>query len=275
VTRFLGYFTFISFLGYFLLEQNKNKILMITLLWFILTLPIFFCGFRGSFFSFWCTTFIFYKHKFGNRLSLKEILFIPIIISVLGLIVSSIRENLNFDLNLFLKLIINSNPLLEFLKQQGVSFYVTAMAIQFYDEFAGNILKYLMYELPAGLFSYITSNPGRAFATDLMIKINYEGFLLGYGTGSSYLAESYLLGGPVGVCLISFLIGYILSKLYIHFDFVNIWFKILIFVSLQYIFLLPRDLLLTPLSQDIKAGFFLLWMFLFIKFIKLNIKNEL
>jgi hypothetical protein len=209
----------------------------------------------------------FYKHKFNNKLSFKTLFILIVIISITGLLISFVRENISSNS----EFILNKNPILEFFKQQGVSFYVTAMAIEFKHEFTPNILKYLMWEFISAISSTALSVPGRAFATDLMIKINYDGYLMGYGTGSSYLAEAYLLGGPTAVCLTSFFIGYFLSKLYKNFEYTNIYIKILIFTIIQYVFFLPRDLLLMPLAQAIKVIFYLLLLFFIIGFIKQTI----
>jgi len=185
-------------------------------------------------------------------------------ISFSGLFISSFRggRDINF-IELFSK-----NPILEFFKQQGVSYYVTAMAIEFKDEFAPKILYYLTWEPVSAISSKALSVPGRSFATDLMMKINYLGYTLGYGTGSSYIAEAYLLGGLPSVLFISFLIGYVLSKLFDYFKYVNVFLKLIIFTFIQYTLFLPRDLLLMPISQIIKVGVYLLFLVPFVNIIK-------
>ncbi len=132
------------------------------------------------------------------------------------------------------------------------------MAIEFYDEFADRILNYLMWEPIGNIFPHLLSLPGRTFANDLTIKINYNAFSLGYGTGSSYLAEAYLLDGPFVVSLISLFLGFILSKLFIRFRYSNVFIKILIFTLIQFIIYLPRDLLLMPLSVTLKTEIYVL-----------------
>lgn len=267
LVRSFSFLVPIAFLGYFFLEKNKKLILLICLVYFIITIPILISGFRGLFFGFWLTVFLFYKQKFNNKLSFKALFILVVVISITGLLISFMRDNVSPNV----EFILNKNPILEFFKQQGVSFYVTAMAIEFKHEFAPNILKYLMWEPISAIFSTALSVPGRAFGTDLMIKINYDGYLMGYGTGSSYLAEAYLLGGSMAVCLTSFFIGYISNKLYKNFEYANIYIKILIFTVIQYIFFLPRDLLLMPLAQAIKVGIYLLLLFFIIGFIKQTI----
>lgn len=270
LVRSFSFLVPIAFLGYFLLEKNKKLILLICLVYFIISIPTLLSGFRGQFFTFWLTIFLFYKHKFNNKLSFTTLFILIVIISITGLLISFMRENVSLNTEFILS-ILSRNPILEFFKQQGVSFYVTAMAVEFKHEFAPNILKYLMWEPISAIFSTALSVPGRAFATDLMIKINYDGYLMGYGTGSSYLGEAYLLGGPTAVCLTSFLIGYFLSKVYKNFEYTNIYIKILIFTIIQYVFFLPRDLLLMPLAQAIKVGVYLLLLFFIIGFIKQTI----
>jgi oligosaccharide repeat unit polymerase len=264
IVRAISFLSPVTFLAYFFLEKNKKFIFLISIVYFILSIPTLLSGFRGDFFTFWITVFLFYKYRFNNKLSFKGLFILIVIISIIGLSISYMRENLSYSLEFTL----NRNPILEFFRQQGVSFYVTAMAIEFKDEFAKNILNYLMWEPISAIFPNALSMPKRAFATDLMIKINYKGYLMGYGTGSSYLAEAYLLGGLFAVCLISFFIGYILSKLFKHFNYANIYIKIVILTVIQYAIFLPRDLLLMPLSQAIKVSVYLLSLFLLASFIK-------
>jgi oligosaccharide repeat unit polymerase len=271
LVRSFSFLVPIAFLGYFFLEKNKKLILLICLIYFIINIPPLLSGFRGQFFTFWLTIFLFYKQKFNNKLSFKALFILIFVISTAGLLISFVRDDVSPNVEIILNIIINKNPILEFFKQQGASFYVTAMAIEFKKEFAPNILKYLMWEPIGSIFPTTLSVPGRAFATDLMIKINYNGYLMGYGTGSSYLAEAYLLGGSMAVCLTSFFIGYFLSKLYKIIEYTNIYIKILIFTIIQYAFFLPRDLLLMPLAQAIKVSFYLLLLFFIIGFIKQTI----
>lgn len=261
--RTISFLSPVTFLVYFFLEKNKKFVFLVSMTYFILSIPTLLSGFRGVFFTFWITIFLFYKYRFNNKLSFKGLFVLFVVISIIGLSISYMREGLNYSL----ELILNKNPVLEFFHQQGVSFYVTAMAIEFKYEFAPNILNYLMWEPISAIFSNALSVPGRAFATDLMIKIDYEGYLMGYGPGSSYLAEAYLLGGPFVVCLISFFIGCILSKLFKYSNYTNIYVKVIIFTVIQYTIFLPRDLLLMPLSQAIKVSVYLLLLFLFVSFI--------
>ena len=262
LVRIISLFEPIAFLGYFFLEKNKKFVFLISLIYFIITIPILLCGFRSEFFTFWLTVFLFYNYKFNNKLKIKTLAILIIIISVVGALISYSRTYLSYNLEFILK----ENPIMGFLVEQGIPFHVTAMAIEFKKEFAPNIFKYLMWEPICNIFPTALNVPGRAFSTDIMIKINYKRYLMGNGIGSSYLAEAYLLGGSVNVCLISFFIGYILSILYKCFEYANVYIKILIFQLMQYIFFLPRDLLLRPLSVAIEVSALLLFLFLVVNF---------
>jgi len=268
IVRSISFLVPIAFLGFFFLERNKKIILLISFIFFIISLPVLISGFRGWFFTFWLTVFLFYKQKFNNKISFKYLFMLIIIFSTIGLFISYTRENPSltsvFNLQYIFNILINRNPILEFLKQQGVSFWVTAMAVEFEYEFSSKIFKYLLWEPIAGIYPHIPT----AFAHDLTQKINYNAYLMGYGTGSSYLAEAYLLGGFLAVFLASLLIGYVLGKLNSFFHYVNIYKKILIFTVFQYIFFIPRDLLLMPIAQAIKTGVYLIMLFFIIVFIK-------
>lgn len=274
INRVISFFTPISFLLYFFSESSKRNIMIISFIFLFFTIPLLLSGFRGYFFTFWLSVFLFYKYKFNNRISFLSMYFIVVIISIIGLTVSFFRDNLILNLEIILKIILNENPIVSFFKQQGVSYYVTAMAIEFKNEFAPNVVKYLLFEPLCAIFPKLLNEQGRAFATDLMIKINYEGYLHGYGTGSAYLAEAFLIGGLPMVVVISFLLGFILSRVFHYFKQANVYKKVIIFTIIQYIICLPRDLLLIPLAQVIKVSIYLMIIFIFVSFIKgLSIKK--
>ncbi|MFI5117482.1 MAG: O-antigen polysaccharide polymerase Wzy, partial [Terriglobales bacterium] len=58
---------------------------------------------------------------------------------------------------------------------------------------------------------------GRALGFDVSVLLNPARFSQGYGTGGSYLAEAYVIGGLAGVMVISLLIGFGLRLLH-HFS---------------------------------------------------------
>lgn len=263
LTRAISFFTPISFLGYFLLENKKKKIFLIASIFFTFNIFTLLSGFRGSFFTFWLVFLLFYYLKFNSKLSILKVFLIFTFIAIVSVLISLGRESANYNISK-----LDKNPLLEFIKQQGVSFYVTEMAVEFSDEFSPKIFDYLLWQPISAILSTALSVPGRAFATDLMIKINYDGYLAGFGVGSAYIAEAYLLGGPPAVFFVSFFIGYLLSRLFNIFAYSNIYLKIVIFTAIQYMIYLPRDLLLMPLSQVIKVSIYLILIYFIAKFVR-------
>jgi len=253
IIRLLSYLTPISFIGYFLLEHDKKKNSIIIIIYFFISVVNAIMGFRGSFLTFWITVFLFYNYKYQKKLSALKIILLIISIAVFSLLISNYR-----DYGKIANLEIVSNPIIVFLKQQGVSFYVTAMTIDYYDYFYKNTISYLLYGIIGGILPSYLNYSGRALAVDLMKKINMQGYLQGYGTGSSFLAESYLLGGQIGVLIVSFFLGFIITKLYTNFDKKNIYAKIIIFIFFQYVFFLPRDFLMMPVSIVIKTTVYLI-----------------
>jgi len=263
IPRAISFITPLAFLCFFLLERKKKNILFISLPFFIITLSLLFSGFRGSFFTFWLTFLLFYKQKFNNHISYKSLFVLISIISIFGLMISLFREGIQINLiDIF-----NNNPIFLFFKQQGVSYYVTAMAIEFRHEFAPRIFHYLVIEPFLAIFTKLGGTPGNSFATDLMIKINYDGFLHGYGVGSTYLAEAYLLGGIPFACFFSFVLGFLISRLFSYFEYTTIFNKLIIFTFMQYIAFLPRDLLFMPLAQTVKVAFYLPFLYVILSLV--------
>jgi hypothetical protein len=98
---------------------------------------------------------------------------------------------------------------LKFLVLNGSSIDVTAVAVKYRRLFVPYRLTYMLYELQNAFVANDTSNYfwGRALGFDISVLLNPAAFSQGYGTGGSYLAEAYVIGGMGGVIAISFLVG--------------------------------------------------------------------
>jgi hypothetical protein len=99
---------------------------------------------------------------------------------------------------------------------------------------------------PSGQFA-----EGELFDNDLSIFLNRDAFQLGFGTGSSYLAEAYLVGGVNLVAIVSLGIGLSLRMLH------NLSFRssgaVVLILLLPGLIYLPRTGLLEPLAAGTRG----------------------
>ena len=119
------------------------------------------------------------------------------VLSLLAVLAAGFRENKEDSL---------LNPI-SFISAQGVSMGVTESAIEFRNKFASHASGYLLNSLetaykPSGQFK-----EGELFDNDLSIFLNRRAYDLGFGTGSSYLGEAYLVGGLLLTIVVSLAIG--------------------------------------------------------------------
>jgi hypothetical protein len=106
---------------------------------------------------------------------------------------------------------------LQFVAEQGMSLHVTEVAVAEQQHFAPHIFSYLGSEL---LNAFVAADqdhyvPGKRFADDVSVYLNPMAYRLGFGSGSTYLAEAYVLGGLGGVILISLMLGILLQGLHL------------------------------------------------------------
>ena len=131
-----------------------------------------------------------------------------------------------------------------FIATQGVSLAVTEVAVIRRNLFEPYVLSYLLHELQIELVSSDVSNyfRGRQFGFDVSVFLNPRLFEEGFATSGSYLAESYVIGGILGVIVISLLIGGGLQFLYACSR--NATTLVLVALVLPQVLLMPRGFLL-------------------------------
>jgi hypothetical protein len=103
-----------------------------------------------------------------------------------------------------------------FISTQGNSLDVTGVSVMHAHELGQYAWAYLLYELqdafvPRDVSSYI---PGTRLSDDITVLLKQRALRLGIGTGGSYLAEMYLMGGLGAVVIVSFVLGTGLHLLY-------------------------------------------------------------
>lgn len=241
LARLLSQLSFAAFICYFVYEPHKKRLIYTTTIFVIGSVIELLIGLRGKFIIQILGLVYLYTKKFRNGYSLKYLIILLSLIVVMSLAIEIFRENKAFTFR----------GIDYFLAGQGSSMLVTGLAVEYDLMFSPNAFSYFFNGI-VGVFKHQNSfDTNQLFATDLSRYINPEAFKNGYATGSSFLAESYLVGGVFFVILASAIIGALLSAI----DRIQkpsvLAFSYFLFIYIMY---LPRSSLLEPVGQFIKAA---------------------
>jgi len=227
--------TSVLFLLYLFERRRAHTVLLLSLFFAVSSMDLL-IGFRGKFFIQIAVLWFIHNLKTGKRFNLIRLLSAAVPISLLAVMLVGLRENRTVNL---------VGPL-DFLSGQGVSMNVTELAVEKRGVFEKNVARYVLGDVKS-MFAPDNDN----FATDLSLYLNAAAFSRGFGTGSSYLAEAYLIGGVSGVVVASLLIGMMLSWIHNH---SGSWMgAVLTMASLGSIIYMPRGGLMDPLSGTLKS----------------------
>ncbi len=195
-----------AFTLYFFSESDKIRLRPLLVLFGLAFCTELLIGLRGKFFSTVLTFLLFYKLRNGGHFSFQHMWRLALTVVALSLTVQVLREQQD-------AIPVEGQPLSLFLTQQGVSAGVLMSVIQYPYAFAGQGLHYLQQQFLVPFIPQPEVQPGMFLADDLSIFMMPEAYALGFGTGSSYLAELALLGGWIGIALGSLLVGLALRRL--------------------------------------------------------------
>lgn len=197
------------FVAIFVLESRRKRVWLVTTLYFASASIILLLGSRMA--AFTLILGLWYAARMKSRRPVR-MLRLAVILGILILVA-----------NLIAMARLNANPSagnlpgpLAFVQQQGASLQVTEVCVVNRNLFAPYWASYLFHELQSafvagGAYNYV---PGNMFDADVSNLLNAEAYRWGYGVGGSYVGEAYIIGGLLGVILISILIGYGLRLLY-------------------------------------------------------------
>jgi len=193
-----------SFTLYFFHEIDKQKAgraLIFFLLVFATELLV---GLRGKFFAVALVFFLTYKLRFGGKFSWRGLLAMLASVIVIAVLVEITREQKAESM-------VGGTLLSGFMAQQGVSAGVSLVVLDDLAYFSDYAWSYFWHQFTVPFYAQPEVPQGWFLANDISMKVMPEAYAAGFGTGSSYLAELLLLGGWVGVCAGSLLIGWLLS----------------------------------------------------------------
>ncbi len=145
-----------------------------------------------------------------------------------------------------------------FVATQGISLGVTEVAVMHPEKFRPYVLSYLLHELQIEFVASDVSSyfRGRQFGYDVSVFLNPTLFSQGFAAAGSYVGEAYVIGGIVGVAVVSLLIGGGLRFL----NTVGSNIKALVMVAfvMPQVLLLPRGFLMGWASSLLRAFVLLL-----------------
>lgn len=204
LVRAIAGFSFSAYILYFTHEQNLKRLRMIMLLFLLIFSVELFVGLRGKYFTMVLLNFIFYAKKTGKGFQLKFLIIFLIVAIAISWFIAAFRENYTLEV---------SNPVADFFYVQGNSSIVSLLSIEQYERFHPHAWNYLYYQLLAPFINPSNTPPGSFFANDLSYYLNPLAYEAGFGTGSSFIAELYLMNGIISVFIGMLLISFVLSAL--------------------------------------------------------------
>lgn len=197
--RGIGLVNKTSFFTYIILEQRKRRLKLAVMAYVSVLVLSLLTGFRGEFFE--NTIFLWMVYNVKTRNSFRPI--VGLLIAV-GLMFAAVGAEIFRNTAAGP---IRGNVVEYLLRDQGVSFYVTASSVLFYQRFHPFIWHYLFNQiyLPFTVLNHLP--PGALFTLDLTEYLNPHIAYYSLGTGEAYLAHLYLIDRGWTVCVGSVIIG--------------------------------------------------------------------
>jgi oligosaccharide repeat unit polymerase len=202
LVRVVPLVSFPVFVAIFVFEYRKKLAYFTAALYFGAASLVLLMGSRGAIFSLVLTLWYVAKVKSKRRTRVVLLALFAVALMFVADTVRQKREDSEAQSTFsFLPL--------EFLNLQGSSIDVISTVVAYRDYFAPQAWKYPFYELQNAFVAIDTEHyqRGKGLPYDVPVLLNVNGYNLGAGTGGSYIAEAYAIGGIAGVLLISLLVG--------------------------------------------------------------------
>lgn len=248
VVRLMSLVSSNAFILVFLMERKRGRLAAVTSLFLLTSALELAIGLRGKVFLFLITLWFLRNLKTGKGFKPLTLALVGAGGSMAAILIAGFRE---------MRTTAITGPA-DFIAGQGISMGVTELAIEYEHLFQPRVATYMFNELLSGFFSGSHFGEGQLFDNDLSIFLNPSAYKMGFGTGSSYLAEAYLLGGVAAVIVASLLIGFVLRGLHVlSKSFAG---AVIVALLLPSVIYMPRAELLAPLATILKSGLTFLFM---------------
>jgi oligosaccharide repeat unit polymerase len=236
LVRIVPLISFPTFVAIFVWENSKRRAYAAAILYFAAGSVILLLGARGALFGLILTLWYVARVKSTRRSRTVLLVLFAVALTLLADVVRQNREEPDVSEYSFLPV--------EFLALQGASLDVLSTVVAYRDYFSPHAWKYPFYELQNAFVPIDTEHYGRGklLPYDVPVLLNVSAYNLGAGSGGSYIAESYAIGGIIGVVALSLLVGtglhwmFVLSR--------NIFGLFLVAMTLPDVLLMPRGELL-------------------------------
>jgi oligosaccharide repeat unit polymerase len=203
LVRVIPLITFPVLLAIFVFERRRRALVLVTVLYFATASFILLLGSRVATFSLALTLWYLARLKSSRSPRVLRFALFVLLLLFAGYVVQIIREGYEEDITS------TFSPVKVF-AVQGASLNVTEMAVKYRPLFSPYTGSYMWQELQNAFVFQEHSKyfRGRTLGFDVSVLLNPRLFSSGTGTGSSYVAEAYVIGGLAGVAILSTLIGF-------------------------------------------------------------------
>ena len=249
--RVVSLITLPVFVTIFVFETRKKFIVLATFLYFATALLILIMGSRLFVFALILTLWYVARIKSARKSRILVLLSVALTLAVVAQLIANYREDSESPAA-------NQVNLANFLALEGVSLDVTSTAIAYRQKFSRYYSSYLWYELQDAFVSNDVRNyaPGKSLDYDESVLLSKDMFAAGFGVGSSFIGEAYVIGGLAGVVTISLLLG---AGLHLAYRYSNQMRSLLVVALVMPVVLyMPRGNLLGWLSMLVRSGILLL-----------------
>ena len=244
-----------AFLAIFVFEKRKKWLYLATISYFVTSSFTLLIGYRSGVFALILALWYVAKIKSATKGRIFAVAALAFLLVVVGSTLQTLREDSQTTLA------DDALAPLEFIRMQGNSIDVTAVAVKYEKMLAPHALSYAWFDLrDAFVFGELPYVQGQDLADDVSVLLNPVAFSRGLGDAGSYLAQMYLLGGVPAVIVLSLLLGGGLHLLYRYSRDARSLFVVA--SILPAIILMPRGQLLGWASNLVKVGISLaiLWV---------------
>jgi hypothetical protein len=197
-----------ALIGIFVLERRRKFLYITAGVYLLTTAPLLLTGSRGAVFCLILSLWYLAKRRSGKRPRLYALGLVAAGLVLVAALIGGLRTG-NAGKTL-------AGPI-AFVADQGMSLHVTVVAVAEQGHFAPHLASYLLSELQAAFVAPDQANyvAGNRFGDDVAMFLNPIAYRLGFGSGSSYLAEAYVIGRLGGVVVISILVGLLLHGMHV------------------------------------------------------------
>lgn len=208
VVRAISLLSLPALVSILVLEHRKQFRRAALVAYFAITAPVLLAGSRGAVFSLILSLWYLSEVKSAKRVRPFALALVAFSLLLAGALIGSLRIE-NGESHPF------AGPA-QFIADQGASLNVTEVAVLNRSLFALHMASYVAGELQSAFVAADQENyvPGKRFSDDVAMMLNPLAYQLGFGSGSSYVAEAYVLGGLLGVIVVSAMVGILLHAMH-------------------------------------------------------------